>query len=809
MMSGQTVCGFRDSAYLYFPLFKWIDAQWAAGEIPLWNPYCNFGMPVIGDGSSSVFYPGKLIFLCRFLTFPSRYGIYLAIHVLIAAGGTYWLAKTFRANRAGATLAAIGYGFGGSVIFQVTNVIFLVSAAWLPFAVACVWKMARTRKPGWAIAAGLFCALMILGGDPQMVYHVGLIAVATILFEVLRVYWRSRRTKARLPWSFACSQLKVLLLMVLVTSSLAAIQILPTYEWSKRSERTNPNSPANLYQLVTAENTPTKYALLAEPGGTIDHTYQFSREPWSMGELFWPNFSGKLFPVNQRWTSRYPGTDRVWMPSIYMGVLVSLFGFAGFRLWGRRRRNVWLTWIFLFFCIASFGWYGIVWLLNEFQIEPKLANQMSLGPQVGGLYWLMQVLLPKYFVFRYPAKLFVIASLALAVLAGVNLRRVQIQKWLFPFSIFGFALLMVYRFIKDIIPLDSSTRPDSWVSVTDPIFGPHDGMGCLREVSFSLVQALAVIGIGLLIFGLLKKFFVSYNNERSVRMSHVALVVVTILDIMIANHWMLGEVPATVFESPTEISQRIKQAGDGRAKQTPLALFRHRHTRLPVEWERTMSKQRLSEVVQWQRESLYPKHHLEQDVTLFGSFSSVWPIHYEELLTQLEREFENKTQPLAADAAGIPKSLLAFKQLEGIGLFDFDQFEIGFSPTFVGADSNGESPTKVEVTSFSINQVGLKFDATSKGTLMLGTIAEPGWTAEVTHLENGTAEVRPMGLDSELERLVLKLDQAGGYEIKISYMPISFVIGVIVSLLSLVVVILWGGWSFIGSVRGPQPQLLN
>ena len=130
MMTGTTVCGFRDSAYLYYPLFEWIDAQWASGEIPLWNPYCNYGMPVVGDGSTSVFYPGKLIFFCRFLSYPSRYGIYLAMHIPIAAAGTYFLARTLRASKPGATLAAVGYAFGGAVLFQVTNVIFLISAAW-------------------------------------------------------------------------------------------------------------------------------------------------------------------------------------------------------------------------------------------------------------------------------------------------------------------------------------------------------------------------------------------------------------------------------------------------------------------------------------------------------------------------------------------------------------------------------------------------------------------------------------------------------------------------------------------------------
>ena len=183
MISGQTVCGFRDSAYLYYPLFKWIDSIWAAGEIPLWNPYCNYGLPIVGDGSSSVFYPGKLIFLCRFLSYPSRYGIYLSIHVLIAAAGAYRFARAMKANQAGATLTAVSYAFGGSVLFQVTNIIYLVSAAWLPFALAFVWRGVLGGDWRSSIWAGVVCALMILGGDPQMVYHVGLIAAFSVMFD--------------------------------------------------------------------------------------------------------------------------------------------------------------------------------------------------------------------------------------------------------------------------------------------------------------------------------------------------------------------------------------------------------------------------------------------------------------------------------------------------------------------------------------------------------------------------------------------------------------------------------------------------
>ena len=72
-----------------------------------------------------------------------------------------------------------------------------------------------------------------------------------------------------------------------------------------------------------------------------------------------------------------------------------------------RHRFVWLV---------RFG----MWLINE--AIPAEKQVVEIGPQVGGIYWAMVMLLPKYFAFRYPAKLFVIASLALSLLAGISLR---------------------------------------------------------------------------------------------------------------------------------------------------------------------------------------------------------------------------------------------------------------------------------------------------------------------------------------------------------------------------------------------------
>src|SRR4051812_18805915 len=53
----------RDAAHFYYPLFEWCCREWAAGRVPLWNPYENCGIPVLADTTSSLFYPGKLLFL--------------------------------------------------------------------------------------------------------------------------------------------------------------------------------------------------------------------------------------------------------------------------------------------------------------------------------------------------------------------------------------------------------------------------------------------------------------------------------------------------------------------------------------------------------------------------------------------------------------------------------------------------------------------------------------------------------------------------------------------------------------------------
>src|SRR5262245_36254688 len=100
----------RDAAHFYYPLFEWCCREWAAGRVPLWNPLENCGLPVLADTTSSVFYPGKLLFLVP-VDFALRYKLYIILHVVLAAAGSYGLARAWKASPYAAALAAIAYTF--------------------------------------------------------------------------------------------------------------------------------------------------------------------------------------------------------------------------------------------------------------------------------------------------------------------------------------------------------------------------------------------------------------------------------------------------------------------------------------------------------------------------------------------------------------------------------------------------------------------------------------------------------------------------------------------------------------------------
>ena len=274
-------------------------------------------MPGLADATSRVFYRGKLVFVLP-LAYATRYKLYVTGHVLLAAGAAFCLARRWRASPTAAGLCAVSYAYGGNVLFQYANVVFLVGAAWLPLAFLAADRMLVDRRLGRAVALGAVLALMVLGGDPQAAYNAGLFVVlyAWLVGRTRRRGARGQTTQAEpngaapaRPRGFWGHRATLLATAAIAAAALSAVQISPSLQWTRRSHRAVYGAPRSVYEIPAAlqraapVEAPRRIArgLFGVPtGGTHHaHIYHFRFGPWTLAGLLWPHCSGRRFPLHR------------------------------------------------------------------------------------------------------------------------------------------------------------------------------------------------------------------------------------------------------------------------------------------------------------------------------------------------------------------------------------------------------------------------------------------------------------------------------------------------------------------------------
>ncbi|MBX3415717.1 MAG: hypothetical protein KF708_23740 [Pirellulales bacterium] len=655
------VFAYRDTAYLYQPLYRFVEAQWSAGRIPLWNPHENCGTPLAANPIAAAFYPGKLLFRLP-IGYETAFRAYVVLHVLLAAAMSFVLARHWRCSLPAAGLAAISYAFGGCVLFQHCNVIYLVSAAWLPAAMAAADRAIShdCRRGLFACSAAL--ALMILSGDPQTAYH-ALLLIG--LYVVLQ--WRAgvraveaevvRQSLPKLTLRWLAIALGMLLL--------AAVQILPTAELSRRSERAAFESPRSLWELASfvvprdggsEERADWSAGLRAVPAGNSSHdagTYQFSLSPWRMAELAWPNFSGRSFPIHRRWMTALPAEGRIWVPTLYLGAIPLVLAVSAFRLRSAALPVRWMSWCVIVGLVASLGAYGPGWLAAE-------ASCMSYGEQegafpvgggFGGLYWLFNVVLPGYAQFRFPAKWLVVVALGLsqlaafgcdAVLRGESRRAKRLFALLASASLVGLLLAIVVR------PWWSQ-----WLqqAPADSLFGPLEVEGAWRDLAGSFLQSAIVAAIAWLLL-----------RRASINVRRVAwvLLLVTGVDVAVANRWLVLTAPGDLQSVSSSIATKMKPVASGFEDAELDRAYRAPYWQ-PKRFAETADVQRGEQSVAWDRDTLWPRYHLDAEIGLVAVVDTLSSLDDASLVPHLHREAR------AVDDSGAAASPTPALDLTGTG----------------------------------------------------------------------------------------------------------------------------------------------
>ena len=178
-LDGSGQFGYRDAGHFYYPLYQRVQAEWDAGRWPLWEPEENSGMPLLGNPTAAVLYPGKLIY--ALVSYPWAARLYIVMHAGLAFVGMLITLRAWDVGWIGSGLGALSYAFGAPILFQYCNIIYLVGAAWLPLGFLTVDSWLRKGSHAALLGLAVVLSMQILGGDPQSAYLLGLSACAYAL----------------------------------------------------------------------------------------------------------------------------------------------------------------------------------------------------------------------------------------------------------------------------------------------------------------------------------------------------------------------------------------------------------------------------------------------------------------------------------------------------------------------------------------------------------------------------------------------------------------------------------------------------
>jgi hypothetical protein len=207
------------------------------GEVPLWNPYNNSGLPFIADTQAAVFYPPRLatIGLSSLAGGWTYHALELemALHVLANSLLMYALIRRMTLSKAGSITGSLAgaviSSYGGFLTgYPVQQLAILEAAVWLPLALLGILEATRAEKLRWLwlVLSGFALGLSWMAGHPQTTWF---------LTYLLAAYLAYRMYTSKRHWMLFA---RGIVLIGLIAGGAAAVQMLPGIEYLAHTART-------------------------------------------------------------------------------------------------------------------------------------------------------------------------------------------------------------------------------------------------------------------------------------------------------------------------------------------------------------------------------------------------------------------------------------------------------------------------------------------------------------------------------------------------------------------------------------------
>ena len=311
-----------------FSFHAW-SAEWfkRSGHLPLWNPEIFGGLPFVAAGSGDVFYPTWLL---RFVVPVTTAGnLSFFVHYALAGLFTYLLLRRLRVPWTGSVVGGLAYELTGLIASYPSpgHDGKLFASTMLPLLLLALVLALRERRWAGYVLLAAATALSLLGHF-QLAYYSLIVAG---LFALYLTFEESRDSAG----GERVLRLGLALAAVLVGFGVAAIQILPFFEYIPFSPRA---------QGYYGFEGSTSFAI-----------------PWNhVPEFFLKNFVGRSWDT-------YWGSNQLKFHSEYLGLPVVVLAALGVTVPERRRHILWLGGIGLLFLLISLGaatpFYRVWWTL--------------------------------------------------------------------------------------------------------------------------------------------------------------------------------------------------------------------------------------------------------------------------------------------------------------------------------------------------------------------------------------------------------------------------------------------------------------
>jgi len=275
------------------------------GELPLWNPYTNGGVPFLGNAQSGMLSPFRLI--GYLFPYQASFAVTAVLRLFVAGIFTYVFARAVGMERPGALLSMIAFTYAGPLIAWLGHPHSFV-LAWLP---AMLWATERalaTGSLGYAGLSALFVGAQFLGGHPETSFHV---ILAWLAYGIYRILSRAR-TARNSPWP----GLARLLGSLVVGCALSAVQLLPVIE-------------SIYHSAALVQRTASRLTLGA---GFFEHAFLDWHDWPTLVTALLPQFYGS--PVDQSYF--YPWSNYI-EQNLYVGIVALVL--AGIAVWCAMRRR--------------------------------------------------------------------------------------------------------------------------------------------------------------------------------------------------------------------------------------------------------------------------------------------------------------------------------------------------------------------------------------------------------------------------------------------------------------------------------------